>query len=329
MTVELITSRDVMAELTRHRLASFCVESQRYVDGRDALRFIRPVELPNDPQAYALFQDHVARSLSAYQCLKAMGATNQDARKVLPNATATRLVMRANLREWRHIFALRTDKSAYPEMRALMETLLKKAQALIPVVFDDIGTASVREKGEHMHSETLRQMRDLYLRKNQDYGNSAHKTCLEFGIEALAVRVADKLSRLTSLMEKGKAQKVQGESIQDTLLDAANYLVMISGEAEWRRAQGDNAPPSAQAGDGNVPFVLNQMDLLPTISPGPSNKTVSGLTQQLPHLVASLKGGHWDIASSTAMAMAAGAVAMLEAKLLAKQEGEAHAPHQP
>ena len=40
MSVELVTSRDVMAELTRHRLASFCIESQRYVCMNGEIAFI-------------------------------------------------------------------------------------------------------------------------------------------------------------------------------------------------------------------------------------------------------------------------------------------------
>lgn len=44
VTVELVTSRDVMAELTRHRIASFAIQSQRYVmdDKTGDISFIRP-----------------------------------------------------------------------------------------------------------------------------------------------------------------------------------------------------------------------------------------------------------------------------------------------
>ena len=53
-----------------------------------------------------------------YHKLLECGWLSQDARKVLPNSTATKIVMKANLREWRHIFALRTSPAAYPEIRA-------------------------------------------------------------------------------------------------------------------------------------------------------------------------------------------------------------------
>ena len=46
--------------------------------------------------------------------------------------------MKANLREWRHVFAMRMRKAAYPEMRALMRELFQSAKSTIPVVFDDL-----------------------------------------------------------------------------------------------------------------------------------------------------------------------------------------------
>lgn len=46
--------------------------------------------------------------------------------------------MTANLREWRHIFKLRTAKAAHPQMRELMCPLLDELKTQIPVVFDDI-----------------------------------------------------------------------------------------------------------------------------------------------------------------------------------------------
>ena len=57
----------------------------------------------------------------AYHELLSGGCKPEDARKVLPNSTATRIIMKANLREWRHVFGLRMSKAAYPEMRSLMQ----------------------------------------------------------------------------------------------------------------------------------------------------------------------------------------------------------------
>ena len=118
MTVELITSRDVMAEITRHRLASFAIESQRYVCMKGEISFIQPeCYIPGDT-ASAIWRMTMAEAERVYHKLLESGWLSQDARKVLPNSTATRIVMKANLREWRHIFALRTSPAAYPEIRA-------------------------------------------------------------------------------------------------------------------------------------------------------------------------------------------------------------------
>ena len=118
MTVELITSRDVMAEITRHRLASFCIESQRYVNMEGNIAFIQPECYKAGDTASAFWRMHLVEAENAYHKLLENGWSTQDARKVLPNSTATRIMMKANLREWRHIFALRTCPAAYPEIRA-------------------------------------------------------------------------------------------------------------------------------------------------------------------------------------------------------------------
>lgn len=118
MSVELVTSRDVMAEITRHRLASFCIESQRYVCLTGDIAFIEPECHKSGDTASAIWRIAMGEAERTYHKLLECGWLPQDARKVLPNSTATRIVMKANLREWRHIFALRTGPAAYPEIRA-------------------------------------------------------------------------------------------------------------------------------------------------------------------------------------------------------------------
>lgn len=63
----------------------------------------------------------------------------EEARSVLPNSLKTEIVVTANLREWRHIFRLRTSNQAHPQMRQLMRPLLARCRLLIPVLFDDVG----------------------------------------------------------------------------------------------------------------------------------------------------------------------------------------------
>lgn len=69
-----------------------------------------------------------------------------------------------------------------------------------------------------------REMHELYVRKNHDYGDSFATTYDKLGIISAVTRMSDKMERLISLSTK--PQKVSDESIQDTLIDIANYAVM-------------------------------------------------------------------------------------------------------
>lgn len=128
MTVELVTSRDVMAELTRHRLSSFCIESQRYVCMSGDIAFIEPLFYRESEVLSDFWRFCMEDAEQSYHYLLDNGCKPEDARKVLPNSTATHIIMKANLREWRHILSLRLGKGVYPEMRDLMAQLLEKAK---------------------------------------------------------------------------------------------------------------------------------------------------------------------------------------------------------
>lgn len=75
---------------------------------------------------------------SDYKVLLQNGWKAQHAREILPNSLKTEIVMKANIREWRHIFSLRCAKASHPQMVELMRPLLKELQGKIPVVFDDL-----------------------------------------------------------------------------------------------------------------------------------------------------------------------------------------------
>lgn len=127
-----------MAEITRHRLASFAIESQRYVCMSGDIAFIRPLFYSPGDGKSEFWRSSMEEAEKSYHTLLERGCKPEDARKLLPNSTATRIIMKANLREWRHVFAMRTGKAAYPEMRALMRELFQSAKSTIPVVFDDL-----------------------------------------------------------------------------------------------------------------------------------------------------------------------------------------------
>ena len=65
------------------------------------------------------------------------GWKQQDARQFLPIGITAEIVVTANLREWRHIIGLRTQKASHWEIRYAMIKLLEMARNRIPVIFDD------------------------------------------------------------------------------------------------------------------------------------------------------------------------------------------------
>ena len=69
ITVELVTSRDVMAELTRHRLASFCIESQRYVTMNGDIAFICPIFCRDEGEACRFWKACMEDAERAYHTL--------------------------------------------------------------------------------------------------------------------------------------------------------------------------------------------------------------------------------------------------------------------
>ncbi|MFA7188676.1 MAG: FAD-dependent thymidylate synthase [Sphaerochaetaceae bacterium] len=143
LSLRMVTNIGVSREICRHRHASITEQSTRYCDfGKQGVRFIRPVwwdEWSKGEQRAWTW--HMTESEKMYKKMREMGSAPERAREFLPLATATELVLTANLREWRHIFALRalgTTGRPHPQMRALMLDGLKLASTLVDVVFDDL-----------------------------------------------------------------------------------------------------------------------------------------------------------------------------------------------
>lgn len=87
------------------------------------------------------------------------------------------------------------------------------------------------EQKERLHQEFLDKLHNLYVTKNRDYGDSVHRTYERYGMISYLVRIEDKINRVQSLTEEG-IQRVNDEKLQDTLLDAANYLILAAIELE-------------------------------------------------------------------------------------------------
>lgn len=135
LNFRIICDRAIMAELTRHRHASFTVESTRYIK-YDELTFINPFK--NDPIGDMLFYRVANNAEKEYRDWIQSGATPEQARAVLPLCLATELYMTANLRELRHILKLRTDKAAHPQMRVVAGQILDILREKLPVIVEDI-----------------------------------------------------------------------------------------------------------------------------------------------------------------------------------------------
>jgi thymidylate synthase (FAD) len=73
-----------------------------------------------------------------YKTLIEMGSTPQEARSVLNNSVKAQYGLKANLREWIHIFSLRCDKTSHPQMQALMRPLFADCMAWLPEVFSTV-----------------------------------------------------------------------------------------------------------------------------------------------------------------------------------------------
>ncbi len=120
VTVELLTDRAVLAEITRHRDdCAFSVESQRYCSYKDELEVILPWHY-KDVHSGEIWAMAMQSAERAYKSLLEAGESPEKARSVLPNSTAVHMVVTANLKEWQHIFKLRCSKRAYPQIRELL-----------------------------------------------------------------------------------------------------------------------------------------------------------------------------------------------------------------
>lgn len=82
-----------------------------------------------------------------------------------------------------------------------------------------------------LHKEICTEINELYAKKNHDYGDSFHQTFVEEGMAMARIRLGDKFNRFKTL-SRGNEQKVNDESIRDTLIDLANYAIMTVMEME-------------------------------------------------------------------------------------------------
>ncbi len=160
-------SRSLLAQLTRHRIASYSVQSQRYVK-ENHFDFVLPPEIEAVPEAREEFLAAMEEDARHYQRLaellqekhkaaflaqgwdekeaarKAEKKAIEDARFVLPNACATKLICTMNARELRNFFTHRCCGRAQWEIRALATEMLRLAKAAAPHLFQKAGPPCLR-----------------------------------------------------------------------------------------------------------------------------------------------------------------------------------------
>lgn len=115
-------SRSCLAQLTRHRMASFSVMSQRYctIEGDDW--YVMPQSFI-DKGEEVMFEAAMDRAKRDYLHAIAKGVKQEDARFLLPEATKTSLIMTINVRSLMNFLSLRLAKSAQWEIRKLAEQI--------------------------------------------------------------------------------------------------------------------------------------------------------------------------------------------------------------
>lgn len=157
-------SRALLAQITRHRLASFSVQSQRYVK-QEHFEYITPPEIAADPETLAVYNQAMQDSVDSYNRLadlleerhyqaflnegmpektarsKAEKQAIEDARFVLPNACETKMVMTMNARSLLNFFRMRCCNRAQWEIRELAKEMFRLCYAKAPTIFAKAGPA--------------------------------------------------------------------------------------------------------------------------------------------------------------------------------------------
>ena len=160
-------SRSLLAQITRHRIASFSVQSQRYVR-ESRFEYVVPPEIDFLPQARELYIKAMEEDQAYYEQLSdilkakhmavlleegmdkkqasrtAEKAAIEDARFVLPNSCTTKMIVTMNARSLQNFFAHRCCNRAQWEIRQLAEKMLRLCLEAAPHLFHRSGPPCLR-----------------------------------------------------------------------------------------------------------------------------------------------------------------------------------------
>ncbi len=144
-------SRSLLAQITRHRIASFSVKSQRYVRAEGGFNYIIPpaIEALGDG-AVKEYESQMDTIYSFYEGwlkrLEKGEKGNEDARFVLPNAAESKMIVTMNARELMHFFSLRCCNRAQWEIRFVAWEMLRLAIKAAPAIFEKAGPSCIGGK---------------------------------------------------------------------------------------------------------------------------------------------------------------------------------------
>ena len=180
MTVKFdLISRGFTHEQVRHRLTNIAQESTRFVDESEFLVVVPPhknedekvieIKLPFYECKISL-KEWFELNEQAYRSLRKAGWKPEDARQVLPIAIKSQLMVKANLREWIHIFKMRCDVYAHWEIRGVMLQLLNTCKKNVPLIFDDFRFYSKIDT--EFFKEYFDKLEPKYIVDNQIYARN-------------------------------------------------------------------------------------------------------------------------------------------------------------
>ena len=151
-------SRALLAQITRHRIASYSVKSQRYVT-EGQFQYIVPPAVAADKKASEIYiktmenlqrqydelteilkNNHISEGMPEKAAEK---AAIEDARFVLPNACETKIVMTFNARSLINMFHHRCCERAQWEIRAMADEMLRLVKEIAPTLFKYAGPPCV------------------------------------------------------------------------------------------------------------------------------------------------------------------------------------------
>lgn len=137
-------SRVTEIQLIRHRLASYSIQSGRYVK-RGEVKYVIPRSIRDDEKLIKKYEKYLESCNKMYNSLVDNGIKAQDARYCQPQSLQTKIVMTMNARELLHFFEKRMCLRAQWEIREMAALMLKEVKKVAPIMFEKAGASCVSQ----------------------------------------------------------------------------------------------------------------------------------------------------------------------------------------